>query len=118
MCSLDNTLKPFVSALGRRWDNTKSGTYRLFASFPPGGVERVMVLCNVQVQDVLIREVSLAFRTPVHMRFTVVHVILVDGGKSKRLMRREQALHDGWLLTHSSTLGVELDELDIDRCLA
>lgn len=76
-----------------------------------------MVLCNVQVQDVLIREVSLTFRTPVHVRFTVVHVILVDGGKSKRLMRGQQALHDGWLLTHSR-LGVELDKLDIGRRLA
>ena len=76
-----------------------------------------MVLCNVQVQDVLIREVSLAFRTPVHVRFTVVHVILVDGGKSKRLMRGKQALHDGWLLTHRR-LGVDLEELDIGRRLA
>lgn len=91
---------------------------RLFASLPPGGVEWIMVLCNMQVQDVLVREVSLAFRTPVHVRFTVVHVILVDGGKSKGLMRREQALHDGWLLTHSSRLGVELDEFDVGRCLA
>ena len=112
-----HTLEPFVSVLGWRWDNTKSGTYRLFASFPPGGIEWVMVLCNVQVQDVLVREVSLALRTPVHVRFTVVHVKLVDGGKSKRLMRGEQALHGGWLLTHGR-LGVELDELDIGRRLA
>lgn len=112
-----HTLEPLVSVLGWRWDNTKSGTYCLFASFPPGGVEWVMVLCNMQMQDVLVREVSLAFRTPVHVRFTVVHVILVDGGKSKRLMRGEQALHDGWLLTHSR-LGVEVDELDIGQCLA
>jgi len=76
------------------------GTYRLFASFPSGSNEWIVVLRNVQMQDVLIRKVLLALRAPVGMHLPIVYIVLLVRGKAHWIVRRKQALHDCGLLRY------------------
>lgn len=44
------------------------------------------MLCNMEMQEVFIREILLAFGAPVHVRLAIVHVVLFKRCKSKRLV--------------------------------
>lgn len=74
---------------------------RLLAPFSLGCVDGVMILGNVQVQEMLIWKIPLAFRAPVQVGLAVVNVIVFKGGEIKGLMRRQRALHDGGLVRES-----------------
>lgn len=43
--------------------------------FPSRGTDRVMILCDVEMQKVLIGKIAMAFCTAVHVRLLVMHVV-------------------------------------------
>lgn len=75
-----------------------------------------MVLCNVQVQVMLVWEVLLALAAAVHVHLAIVHVVLLNRRKRQRVVRGQRALHNGVLVRHGA-IGVELDYLDVGRRL-
>lgn len=46
-----------------------------------------MVLCNVQVQVVLVWEVLVAFAATVHVELMIVDIVFLNGSKGKRVVR-------------------------------
>jgi hypothetical protein len=72
-----------------------SFTYHLLASFLFSSKERIMVLCNVQVQKVLVGEVLPALLAAIHVRLLVVDIIVLERLEGERLVRGQRAFHDG-----------------------
>jgi hypothetical protein len=70
----------------------------------------------MQVQDVLVGKILLAFRAPVHVRLLVMHVIFVERSKGKWLVGRQQALHDSGLF-REGRICIEVHKLEVDRLL-
>jgi hypothetical protein len=54
-----------------------------------------MVLCNMQMQEVVVREVPPALLAPMHVRLLVVDIIVLERLESERLVRGQRAFHDG-----------------------
>lgn len=79
----------------RGWRVKGSFTYHLLPSFFFGGKERIMVLCNVQMQKVLVGEVLPALLAPIHVRLLVVDIIVLERLEGERLVRGQRAFHDG-----------------------
>ena len=71
----------------------------------------------MQVQNVLIREVLLAFRAPVHVHFLVVHIIPIKRCECKWFVWGKQALHNRWLF-REYRLCIQMYKLDVDRLFA
>jgi hypothetical protein len=69
------------------YENASTKTYRFVTLVTFRSIEGIVVLCNVQVQEVLVWEVLLALRTAVHMRLLVVHVVCIKRVKSEGLVR-------------------------------
>jgi hypothetical protein len=69
-----------------------------------------MVLCNMQLQEVVVGEVPPALLAPMHVRLLVVDIIVVEGLESERLVRGQRALHDGrsWRCRGA----IQMDNLD------
>jgi len=68
---------------------------RLLAAPAPSGIDGVMVLGNVQVQEMLVGEVVVAVDASVHVGLEVVDVVVVERGKVQGLVGRQRALDDG-----------------------
>jgi hypothetical protein len=68
------------------YENASTKTYRFFTLVTFRSIDRIMVLCNVQMQEVLVWKVLLAFGTAVHVRFLVVHVVCIKRVKRQRLV--------------------------------
>lgn len=62
-------------------------TYRFLSLVPLGSVDGVMVLCNMQVQVVLVWEVLVAFAAAVHVDLMIVDIVFLNGSKGKRVVR-------------------------------
>lgn len=62
-------------------------TYRFLSLIPLGSVDGVMVLCNMQVQIVLVWEVFVAFAATVHVDLMVMDIVFLNGSKGKRVVR-------------------------------
>lgn len=62
-------------------------TYRFFSLVPLGSIDRVVVFGNMQMQEVLVWEVFLAFAATVHVKLMVVHIVFLNRSKSKRVVR-------------------------------
>ena len=73
-------------------------TYRFLSLIPLGSIDGVVVFGNMQVEVVLVWEVLLAFAATVHVNLVVVHIVLLNRGKSKRLVRGQGALHNDVLV--------------------
>jgi hypothetical protein len=73
-------------------------TYRFLSLVPFSGIDGVMVLCNMQMEVVLVWKVLLALAATVHMDLVVVDIVLLNGRKSKRVVRGQRALHDDELV--------------------
>jgi hypothetical protein len=61
-------------------------TYRSLSFVSLSGIDRIVVLCNMQVQEMLVWKVLLAFAAPVHMRLLVVHIMFFNRSEGERLM--------------------------------
>jgi hypothetical protein len=61
-------------------------TYRSLSLVSLSGIDRIVVLCNMQVQEMLVWKVLLAFAAPVHMRLLVVHIMFFNRSEGERLM--------------------------------
>ena len=62
-------------------------TYRFLALIALGSIDRVVVLCNMQMQVMLIGKVLLAFTAAVHVNLLIVHIVFFNRCKSERLVR-------------------------------
>jgi hypothetical protein len=56
----------------------RESTYRFLSLVTFRCIDRVVVLCDMQVQKVLIRKILLAFGTSVHVRFLIVDIICIE----------------------------------------
>lgn len=77
-------------------------TYCLVASFASRGIDGIVILGNVQVQEMLVWKVGLAIGASVHVGFLVVDIVVLERGKVQGLVRRQRALHDGRLVCYGS----------------
>lgn len=77
-------------------------TYRLLSPIPPGSADWVVILCDVETQEMVVRKVLVALCTSVRMRLLVVHIIVFERSKAERLMWGQRALHDGGLVRHGA----------------
>lgn len=73
-----------------------------------------MVFRNMQMQEVLVREVLSALLASIHVRLLVVDIIVLEGLESERLVRGQRALHDGrgWCCNDAIQMH------DLDRCFS
>lgn len=69
----------------------------------------------MQLQNVVIREVPLAFRASICVHLLIVHVVVFVRGKCQGLMWREQALDEGRLSRDGRLLSVYVYKLEVDR---
>lgn len=53
-------------------------TYRFLALVTFHGVERIMILGDVKIEEMLVRKVFLTFGTPVHVSLLVVDVVCLE----------------------------------------
>lgn len=61
-------------------------TYRLLALVSLGSIDGIMVLCNMQMQVMLVWEILLALAASVHMHLLVMHIVVLKRCESKRLV--------------------------------
>jgi hypothetical protein len=80
-------------------------------------VDRIVVLGNMQMQEVLIREVLLAFGAPVRVHLLVVDVVGFERVERQRLMGGQRTAHNRWLVRYGG-IGVEVYDLDVYGLLA
>ena len=75
-----------------------------------------MVLSDVEVEKVLVWEVFVAVRAPVHVRLVVVHFVVLERGESEGPVGRKRAVHDdGGVVIRRGGVGVKVNELDFYR---
>lgn len=92
-------------------------TYRFLALVPFRRHDGIVVFGNVQLQEMLVGEVPMAFGTAVHVGFLVVHVVLVERGEGERLVGGKRAPHDSGLV-RNGRVGVQVHNLAMERLLA
>lgn len=82
-----------------RWSAADAVTCRdetcicLFTSRFAGFGDGVMVLGDVEMQEVVVWEVGVAFGAAVDVYLLVMHVVVVKGREGQRFMRWEETLH-------------------------
>jgi hypothetical protein len=87
--SLEVVLGKEPPGRGRNHLEGKEGnisTYRSLSLVSLSSIDRIVVLSDMQVQKMLIREIFLAFATPVHVRLLVVHFVFFNGHEGERLV--------------------------------
>jgi len=91
-------------------------TYRSLAQVTFGVADRIVIFCNVQMQEVLVREVLVAFGAPVHVRFLVVDIVGFKRVEGERLVRGQRAPHECRMVGYGR-LGVQMHNLDMSGLL-
>lgn len=64
-------------------------TYRFLALISFCSIDGIMVLCNVQMEIMLIWKVLVAFAASVHVDLLIVHIVILNRSESQWLVWRQ-----------------------------